>query len=303
MIKNNKQTIEKTLKSISNLNAKLLIGNLGSTDGTLDICKKYNAEIIEVKNKNDLSKARNDLILPGMNFYLEPWEILASGEGSVIETTENRKVYVIQNGILSKEIRIWKDAKFKNPAYETIDVDDAECDPSIVISSIGNDNLIDEKIKICQEWITNRPTLSDASYYYAFSKLYKRDYISFVLSAEKYLAMSATGISVIMVHYNLAKVKFHMGRPSEAIKHLLICLSSHPTFAEFWCLLADMLFKQGRYSKAKSIYQNALILGQRRLSSDSYPIEISKYESYPKGMMQKCEEMEKEISIIKSQNQ
>ena len=55
----NESTIEKTLQSIS---GDILIGDIGSKDLTLSICKKYNTSIIEIPFENDYSKVKNKLI-------------------------------------------------------------------------------------------------------------------------------------------------------------------------------------------------------------------------------------------------
>ena len=39
---------------------------------------------------------------------------------------------------------------------------------------------------------------------------------------------------------------------------------------------------------ANEFYENALILGKKRLGSDRWPMDISKYEKYPKMMIDSC---------------
>jgi hypothetical protein len=59
--------------------------------------------------------------------------------------------------------------------------------------------------------------------------------------------------------------------------------------AEFWCLLGDIhysLLKE--YDKAYSFYDNAIFLGKKRLKSDLWPMEISKYSDYPEEMKKSC---------------
>ena len=59
LIKNNEQTIEHTLKSIIPLNATILIGNIGCTDDTVNICKSHKANnIVSLSLNDDLSKVR-----------------------------------------------------------------------------------------------------------------------------------------------------------------------------------------------------------------------------------------------------
>jgi hypothetical protein len=72
---------------------------------------------------------------------------------------------------------------------------------------------------------------------------------------------------------------------------MIICLSANVLMAEFWCLLGDAFYKLNKYAKAYSLYENAIILGERRLKSDPWPMDIPKYKSYPRKMIQSCKEL------------
>jgi tetratricopeptide (TPR) repeat protein len=61
--------------------------------------------------------------------------------------------------------------------------------------------------------------------------------------------------------------------------------------AEFWCLLGDIYYKQNKYEKSIAFYQNAMDLGSRRKNSDTWPLEISKYKTYPSKMINNCNKM------------
>ena len=45
VVKNNESTIKETLDSAKQLNSDILIGDLGCTDNTIEICKKYTKNI------------------------------------------------------------------------------------------------------------------------------------------------------------------------------------------------------------------------------------------------------------------
>jgi tetratricopeptide (TPR) repeat protein len=66
-----------------------------------------------------------------------------------------------------------------------------------------------------------------------------------------------------------------------ALKHLTYCLSENILMAEFWCLLGDIHLEIKDYKKAKEFYENAIILGNKRLEFDEWPLQINKYEEYP----------------------
>ena len=50
LIKNNRNQIEQTLESLKELDCDILIGDLGSTDGTIDICKKNKHKIFPLSS-------------------------------------------------------------------------------------------------------------------------------------------------------------------------------------------------------------------------------------------------------------
>jgi glycosyltransferase involved in cell wall biosynthesis len=291
LVKNNAATIEKTLASLSGV-GRIVVGDLGSTDETPQICAKYGAEVIRIRWEGDYSKARNSLIEPGVNFYIEPWEVLASGRERLEAADDTTRIYTIYGGIVSKEIRIWKDIKFVNPVYETLVDEKAECDPGIVLLSGSQPDSRKEKTSICKEWLARKPTSPDPYYYMACSHLAGREYKEFFSLAEQYMVMDPrAGISGILLRYNMAQVQLHMGELDSAARNILSCLSVCPVFAEFWCLLGDVLYKCQRYDKARRMYENAMIIGKRRLSKDAFPVEISKYKEYPTKMIKNIKKL------------
>jgi tetratricopeptide (TPR) repeat protein len=278
----------------------IIVGDLGSSDGTLDVCSSFDVEIVKLKWENDYSKARNKLIKPGFNFYIEPWEFIASGKESLLNLENNTSVFVIRNGIASKELRFWSDSIFINPVYETINLKKSDCRTDIVLLSSGEPDNRTERIDLCKKWLSSKPTSSDPYYYLSCSYLSNRMYKEFFAYANQYLTMenNKADVSSIMLYYYMAQIELHTGRTQEAAKHILICLSFCPSFSELWCLLGDLLYKQAKYEKAKHMYENAIIIGQRRLNGDEYPIEIAKYQDYPKAMIQNIIEIKEKAGIV-----
>jgi tetratricopeptide (TPR) repeat protein len=299
LTKNNEKTIEKTLNSIEKIDSKIIIGDLGSSDDTLKICYDYDCEIVKLKWENDYSKARNSLIKDGFNFYIEPWEVLSSGHDLISQIDKSTYVYVINNGIVSKEIRLWEGLRFENPVYETIIDKDAKYNPQIIILSESGIDNSNEKTDLAKKWMNEKPTKSEPFYYLACSFLSKRMYKEFFSYANQYILMeNKANASCVMTYYYMAQIELHTGKLQEAARHILTCISICPTLSEFWCLLGDIFYKQQNYEKAKSIYENALIIGKRRSQTDEYPIEIAKYEKYPKFMMNSIEEINEKISFV-----
>ena len=302
--KNNEKTIKKTLESIVGL-GDVIVGDLGSTDKTLEICSSFDIELIKLKLENDYSKARNQLIRDGFNFYIEPWEFIAYGGEELQNLDKNTSVCVIKNGIASKELRFWSNSNFINPVYETINAKSLSHRMDIVLlSSGGEPDDVEEKIGLCKKWLLTKPTSSDPYYYLACSYLSKRMYKDFFAYANQYLAMenNKAEVSSIMLYYYMAQIELHTGRHQDAAKHILTCLSFCPSFSEFWCLLGDIMYKQGKYEKAKHMYKNATIIGQRRLGDDDYPVEIAKYKDYPSAMINNINTIKEKIGVVVQKN-
>ncbi|MGL5149929.1 MAG: glycosyltransferase family 2 protein [Clostridium sp.] len=57
--RNNETTIERCLQSTKSIVSEIIIVDTGSTDKTLEICKKFNAKIYEFPWDNDFSKPKN----------------------------------------------------------------------------------------------------------------------------------------------------------------------------------------------------------------------------------------------------
>ncbi len=73
------------------------------------------------------------------------------------------------------------------------------------------------------------------------------------------------------------------------LQNLSVCLSVKPLMAEFWCLLGDVYYHRLRkFDFAKEFYENAILLGSRRLKLDKWPMDVSKYKDYPEKMINSC---------------
>lgn len=62
LTKNNEKTIVTTLESLRSINANIIIGDYGSTDGTLEICKKFNVKVKKINS--NISRNVEDLNCP-----------------------------------------------------------------------------------------------------------------------------------------------------------------------------------------------------------------------------------------------
>lgn len=292
LLRNNKNTIDKALLSVRGI-GNIVVGDMGSDDGSVDICLSYGAEVVDLRGVSDYSQARNKISREGANFYIEPWEFLFKGGEYLFDSDVGKKVYIINNGIVSKETRVWMgEGRFKNPVYETIVGDSAKCDPRIMIVSGEPPNLRAEKRAMVESWLKSRPISPEPYYYMAFTNLSERKYDDFLLYAKKYIAMEDDrGMESIMLYYYMSQINMHKGRIADAAREIMLCVAFCPWMSEFWCLLGDLFCRQKKLGKAKSMYENALIVGKRRKNSDDWPVEISKYKEYPETMIKKIDEI------------
>lgn len=293
LVKNNESTVERALASLAGIEAKIIVGDIGSSDSTLDICRSHGAEVIRLKWVGDYSIARNELVSDGMNLMIEPWEFLASGSDEVASAAGNFNVTVVRGTMVSKELRLWRGLRFKNPVYETVEDDSAGSLGGVAIVSHGGPDRRMEAMDICMDWVARRPTSPEPWYYAAFSFLSLGKTDEFITHAERYMAMTNKfGPAELQVSYRMAMVLASRKEYQKAMAVVMGCLFHRPSFAEFWCLAGDVFAANGDRMRAKSMYLNALAAGSRRMDSDPSPLDISKYKNHPERMLARLEEKE-----------
>lgn len=289
----NELTIENTLQSISS-EGDVLIGDMGSKDSTLSICKKYNTSIIEISFENNYSKAKNQLISHVKSdwiLHIEPWEVLVQANFKEADIANSYHLQIISNGVISKSIRFWHKSKslsFVNPVFEIIN-DDSNYLPSIIYSSPVS---TEKNMSIINKWKKEKPTDSAPYYYEACVLLQEERYDEFLSVAQKYLFLEKVGIPVIMTKYYLAATQLYIKKDaSSSLRNILPCIAIKPNMAEFWCLLGDIYYYKKIYKKAQAFYQNAIFAGERRLKEDMWPFEIEKYRNHPNDMIKSCKKI------------
>jgi hypothetical protein len=208
---------------------------------------------------------------------------------------------ILRDGILIKEARIWnknKHISFKNPVFEV---------PNTTITRVADILLYqgEEKAnneKLLDEWRRSQPLSVDAFYYKAFSCLAKKKFSDFKSLIISYLfATTKNDVPTVIARYYLALIQgIVTNETKEAVENTLLCLEANVLMAEFWCLLGDIFMKNNDYERAIAFYENALVLGNRRSKFDLWPMEISKYETHPKEMIEKCKSILSQIKTYRS---
>ena len=186
LVNNNEKTIKNTLDSIASIDAKTIVGDLGCSDRTVEICSAYGADIIKISNRDNYSKIRNSLCKEGINFYINPWEELIQGREIINSIKDCSNIYLFQNNVISKEIRFWKEEKFINPVFETIINNNAKSYPQIVISSKNKPDEFENKLKLVEKWMSERPVDVEPYYYLACCYLSDRQYDKFLFYSQEY---------------------------------------------------------------------------------------------------------------------
>jgi len=265
---------------------------MGSSDGTIDICKRHGAKIMHINPTYDYSTAKNQLLETSSElvFSINPWEVLVLGHDELINAEAPYHVSIAQNDLITKELRVWPKKtglRFQNPVFETVICNDA---PAIPVLIYSKDKPEDPRTgELIQNWLNTAPALSSPYYYQACHFLIQRKYEDFVRVADHFLFLSEKDMPVTMTRYYYGQVQLYLKRNYDiATKQAMLCIAHRPLMAEFWCLLADVCYFLKKYTRAKSLYQNAMLLGERRLDSDLWPMQVSKYKEYPEKMISNC---------------
>ena len=306
LTKDNANTILPCLDSLNQINCQLLVGDLGSRDNTLHICNSFKAKIIKLSLNDDISNARNHMIAASTTpwqMMIEPWEVLISGIDEIKKAIASQqscyRFNIIENDIASKSSRLWhrnKNSKFENPIFSTLS-GSAE-DLPVFLSALPHGDALNIK-GLAFKWHQRQPLLAEPTYYLSCMELTNKNWDSFLNYADLYLHREKKRpMSFYMTHYYMAMVYLLIKKDYQAsLKHIVTCTIQHPTMAEFWCLLADIYYDLSDYKRAYELYENALLLGQRRKKDTEWPMEISKYKEYPEKMMSACNNLNKHAKV------
>jgi len=298
LTKDNESDICSCLESVRSLPCEIIVGDLGSKDSTREKCRLFDAKIYRISLNDSLARARNELASHSetpWNMWIRPEEIIISGHEAIMEAMASGKdkafnIHLMQGDIVTKPARIWHHdtcAKFKNHAFETLDCVATDID-SFLVSS-GTRQALDI-VEICTRWHASMPLSAEPLYYLACAHLQRGSAENFLNYAESYLhAEKKQQMSYFMIKYYICMVLcYHKKDYRRALENIIPCLAKCPAMAEFWCVAGDVFYNAGDYSRAISMYTNALVVGERRRSDSCWPMEVSKYGDYPKTMIESC---------------
>lgn len=279
---------------------ELVVADCGSTDGTIDLCRRLDVKVVSVNLSGDISNVRNEIVSQmehDWQFYLEPWEVLGSGAEHLYHRPrtggKHMRFNVINEDLLSKPVRLWRrsDGRFVGPCFERVTLASGEL--AGIISS-GSPNTFARDSEIVRAWSERSPMDNEPLYYRSCLDLSTRRFEDFMKHAGQYLFKGgSTRQSTVMSMYYMAQVEcFRNKNAQRAIQLILSCIAANPLMAEFWCVLGDVHYHVlARFDKAASFYGNAVVLGSRRLAGDDWSMEISKYGEYPERMIESCRQI------------
>jgi len=287
--------------SLATLSPEFLIADIGSEDGSSDLCRGLGLQVFNVGQVSNFAELRNRLSNQSeyeWQMVLEPWEIVTDPAGIKAVLDGDPAAYfmpILKNNTVSYEVRLWHKSlniSFINPIYEYLNINDD--DAEVLSGMLYGDGDRCVSIDILKEWSQQQPASPEPPYYLAFHYLSQQDWDHFLGYASKYLFTErAVRKSTLMMKYYIAIVLCHIKKDAnQALKHILECLAVNPVMAEFWCLLGDIYYHRlANYEKAQQFYRNAIVLGSRRQEHDKWPIELPKYQEYPDKMIAGCQRL------------
>lgn len=283
IITTNSGKINTTIESIEKINPKQVI--IGSY-----VPLKNSIQLTGINHSQNLNKlielAKNDWI-----FYLKDSEQIIEYNAELDDSNNICACMILNKDVIVKETRIWNrnsKAQFKNPVFEKLNLDPTQ----VLDVTIYQEQMPDISKKV-DLWKRNNPLAIDAYYYKSFIALSEKKFEEFKSLITHYLFNTKKlDIPHIMSRYYLSFVQGMIeSNIDDAIKNLTLCLSENPLMAEFWCLLGDLFVKINKFEEAIIFYENAMVLGSRRLKLDFWPIHISKYYEYPNEMISQCKKV------------
>lgn len=293
LTKNNQATIRTTLESLASIESQIMVGDFGSNDQTKKICLEFGAQVYDLIG-HQRHVARNKLLSlssTSQHFWIEPWEAVIKGHAELSKfDSKAGYVTILQDKILTHEVRLLNNTcKFINPVFEKVDVEHAD-ESTALLSCLGSIDTNDAIIAL-DHWKIEDPFKPDPYHYHACLLLKESKYDEFITMAERYLFMDKSrSMASIMMRYYYAMVQLlHKHKFKPALQNLNLCLCEKPLMAEFWCLTGDVYYHLlHKFQEAREFYENAILLGSRRLREDKWPMDISKYKSYPNKMIESC---------------
>ena len=289
--KNNQKYIEKSLKSVRGTASEILIFDLGSTDKTKTIAKKY-GKVFDLKYSDDTSKVKNE----ALKKITKNWVLFLEADEEFTKETQinlanfiiglnNNKNQAFNFKIIepyAEHINIYyrtclffkdKDTKFVNSIFEELENKDNKITYSNIdfFSVVKTGNLLKTKEEINKESetiifrlnkIAKESKINDKPFYYyqiantlLNSQKYNEALKQYLVAYEMIKKQSDTKIFLsenILVSIVYLLI-FKLEKYDDAIKYIDSFLEFHPDFPEIIFYKALCLIKKQEFYKAKEL--------------------------------------------------
>lgn len=293
--RNNQDTIAECVSSCLSSGLEVLVGDMGSSDETASVAESLGVRVESLGFHDDHSACRNRL----MGMIQSEWVLFINGNESIARggdkigdflSGSSKRVSVIQSHVLTKPTRLLRPSSglsFKNPVFEYVDASGELCD--LYMKSKPTD-CHEENSRIVRSWMRSQPLSTQPHYYMSCVRLAMGSYSEFSKEANHFLFMDKSkGASYYMTKYYLSMVcAYHDRDYQQSCRHAMECLADKPTMSEYWCMMGDCYYALNKFDKAYEFYENALIIGSKRLRGDDMPVHLDCYKSHPSNMMESC---------------
>jgi len=286
LTRNDQEKIEKTLKSIENIDGEVIVGDMESTDKTVAIATSLGAKIVKIPWTKSYADGWNKLIYSanGFIFNLTPGEVLVYNDDE--EELDKDKIYgvsLITGDWITYTTRIWHtdlEIKYRNRVFEETNVE-YNCKSQITITN-NSGKRSSETSSLLDIWEKEDIKSPKFSYYKAMFRLSLGDIKGFRSYAHEYLFRSPSITdSTILIWLYLGFVEIASGNMNKATEWAACILGEKPWLAEAWCMAAEAAVKSNQPGRASMLYKMAIAAGKWRPESDRMPIDIGKYRDQP----------------------
>lgn len=302
IVKNEEETLEKCLKSVSDYVDEIIIVDTGSTDNTLKIANNFNAKIYKKNWENDFSKARNEakkhatkewILQLDADEYFEEEDIKKISK-LIKEASKNVYTLHVQNFIETTKIgsthhavrlfRNLKNIEYINKIHEQVSINRKICPAEITDIKLYHTGYIKEivekknkkkrNMQLIKEELKKNPKDGFQHLNLAVEYTDLKDYENALLhlkQARKYLSKTSLYTkAVVLTIYNYIFLKKY----NEAEKLIVEYKKSiKENDVNIMYMEAFMYQEQGRMSEAKKAFEECITKG-----------EENKYYKIKKGM-------------------
>ncbi|MBJ7264811.1 MAG: glycosyltransferase [Burkholderiaceae bacterium] len=279
IVRDEERVLERCLLSLPNIDRELVVVDTGSTDGTLDIARKFGARVSSFFGANgpdgriaDFSAARNAVLAQARGDWvlqIDADEVIRSGQDLIanLGTRTEPKVNALAVALHSGDAHWHSVRLFRREAargyvsaiHEYLDFSgDMVIEPRIVIVNLpdkkGKETGFDRNVRILRKSLQENPR-SARLWHYLGNEL--RSAGQYRNAAQAYgraqrLGTFTAGLFTSMFYRGVCL--FILEELGAAEAQALALISHSPDRAEGYCLLADVQFCQDRFEQARDNY-------------------------------------------------